>query len=139
MPTPVSVKIGTGAMPVRGLSLKDISLLVSNYEQTFVEFFASALNPENVRWDRLLTAAPLMACDIISLAGDIDADDRILVSELPLGVQVEILEKVWGLTVPNAKKLRSVVDAVIAQTRAFAPSNAQPVSDEKDSKSNSDE
>lgn len=111
-----TIKDGDNEVVVRGLSLNDIvQLMVVNrdaVEAMFGEF--AGRDPEQIKDTEitevamnLIETAPAMVAHIIALAADAtDEFDNIM--KLPVGMQMDALEKVGGLTFTSgggAKKM----------------------------------
>ena len=139
------IKAGKTVLSVRGLSLDDISFLVSVHKEdvdAIVETFRSKVvgktddvSPDTIdaavreNGDELITAFlqqfPLVAANVISLACD-EPEAWKNAQRLPLPVQVEALLSIAKLTFEDAEGFKKFVGNVIAVLRsasAQAPQN----------------
>lgn len=107
---------------VRGLSLRDVGLLVGTHGGVMVALFneykgkfekegAEALDISSAG-SMLFHSAPALATMAIALgADDLEAQD--IIEKLPLPVQINALEKVLGLTFRTEQDLKNVAETVI--------------------------
>lgn len=116
---------------VRGLSLSDITILVTRHGDVLRAMFdkfaqSSEENGEvNINLGdikevgmRLLSGAPLIAADIIAIGADApEARDQAL--KLPFPAQLEALEQIALLTFDTAGGLKKVLEIVIRVLRGM--------------------
>lgn len=110
LPAPRQVSVGpTTALELRGLTLTEITTLLSKYKNLLVMFIdAGATKAETV-----IAQSPDMVAEIIAIAADA-ADQVEDVKRLPFAVQVEAVAAVWELSVPDVKKLIESLSKVAA-------------------------
>lgn len=101
----VDVKVGTdSSFAVRGLSTSDIEFLVRAHGESMRELFNDFVNGETKLTDlgpvlkQLISRAPRLVVDVISLAADADAEDAVIIARLPISAQVNALTSIVGLT-----------------------------------------
>ena len=100
---------------VRGLSLQDITTLLSRYGSEMEMFFQryagnDNVNPLAVGMD-LLNQAPALLSTIIALAAD-EPDGGPIVARYPLNVQQEAIEAIAQLTFDAAGGPKKFIEAV---------------------------
>lgn len=92
---------GGGSFAVRGLSLEDITILVSMHGPVMEEFFKKYSNSGQADTMQvgmsMLSQAPVLVAQLIAIAAD--ASDQVeLVRKMPLVVQQDALEKIAKMT-----------------------------------------
>ncbi|NRC54125.1 phage pre-tape measure protein [Neoaquamicrobium sediminum] len=99
---------GGDSFPVRGLSLPDITFLVSRHGDTMRTLFDRYSGDETIAISDLasvgtsiLETAPTLAAEIVAVAAD-EPDEMETIMRLPFPVQVDALEKVGKLTFDTA-------------------------------------
>lgn len=121
LPVPELINLGRGTLAVRGLSLQELIALASRHKQDYAAFF----NGEDIDMATLAVHAPQLIAEAIGLATDkkYTVDE---LSNLPVGVQVEMVSAIWKLTVPDLKKLGDLFTGVIAGLKLAQPPAAEP-------------
>lgn len=101
----VNVMVGTdSSFAVRGLSTSDIEFLVRAHGESMRELFNDFVNGDTKLTDlvpvlkQLISRAPRLVVDVISLAADADAEDAAIIPKLPIAIQVNALTSIVGLT-----------------------------------------
>lgn len=140
-----SVKVSDGVQfAVRGLSPYDVATLYSRYQDEMANLFRRVMDKANtdqtvdVETDVIMKAPELVAA-AITLASSIDpADNETFLKamstarQLPVGAQVDALEKIGGLTftsdMPPGKFVRLIVEIMQGMTIAIrAQTNTNPL------------
>lgn len=112
IPPPSMVEVNNIPVAVRGLTLKEISVLLSKHQDVLVAFLGSGVEDK----DSLVASAPNMVAEIIATA--MDADDQVEdVKRLPFNSQVDLLQKTWELSVPDLKKLVRSLSKLVATAK----------------------
>jgi len=118
-----------GQMTVRGLSLPDVTTLISLHREVIADLFQraaadplQALAAAAVFGQRLLHEAPELGADIIALAADVPTEKRPNVSRVPFPAQIEALEKIAELTFATEQDLKKVIETVVRGARAISGS-----------------
>lgn len=106
---------GGDSFAVRGLSLQDITRLMSQHGSEMEAFFQKYAgnqnaNPLSVGME-LLDTAPVLLCKMIAMAAD-RPDLAGKVARLPLTVQQEAIEKIAQLTFDAAGGPKKFIEAV---------------------------
>lgn len=107
------------------LSLTQIIHLLTIYRQDLIIMFADSAEG-SLNLVSLVATAPVMAADIIAFG--INAEDQIAdIRDLPGFTQVELLAGVWAASVPDPKKLMSLLSGAMAglQKVGISPSLEQ--------------
>ncbi len=104
---------------VRGLSLDDISFLVTRHSAKLAALYAQFKLRDDIGEDNmmglaldLLKQAPELAADMIACASG-DHEDSELAAQLPFPVQLDALEKLVTLTFTVAGGPKKVLEIVI--------------------------
>lgn len=105
---------GGASFAVRGLSLQDVTLLISQHGPVLEEFFNKYSNEADAMQVGLglLGKAPDLAAAIISLAADEPGEARKIL-RLPIAVQQDALEKIAHLTFEASGGPGKFVEAVM--------------------------
>ncbi|MFC3724405.1 phage pre-tape measure protein [Neoaquamicrobium sediminum] len=121
---------GGDSFPVRGLSLPDITFLVSRHGDTMRTLFDRYSGDETIAISDLasvgtsiLETAPTLAAEIVAVAAD-EPDEMETIMRLPFPVQVDALEKVGKLTFDTAGGPKKVVETVIRVFRGISDMTA---------------
>ena len=113
VPKKISISVGESSLEVACLGLAQMTTLIENYKEPLLQLIASS-GSGNVDFAALLTTAPDMVVSLIALGADaVGQEDDIRL--LPVGVQIEAAAAIWQLSVPDVKKLVSVLSTVLAQ------------------------
>lgn len=117
LPLPEEVPIGRGKLPVRGLGLEEIGRLLSVYKDQFFLFMSGKGS-----FEHMALACPALLNDILCTAADVPEDDteyRAGVARIPLGYQLDCMAAIWKLSVPDEKKLQSLL-VLVAESLGLA-------------------
>lgn len=113
---------------VRGLDIVDIMALANEHRETLSELFAkfkdgdleSAMADSQTLIAAAFTSIPLVLIEIIALGANEDDLDEVRL--LPMGVQVEAIEKIVGLTFATSspkKILETIMRVMKSATEAM--------------------
>jgi hypothetical protein len=119
IPVETQVELAPGKfLPVRPLSLVEITTLLLQYRESLVDLYneAQKLEPS---YPVVLAAVPEMVADIICMGADI-IEQRDTVVKLPPGTQLQLIAAIWELSVPDAKKLVESLSKLMAQVQRLA-------------------
>lgn len=118
LPRKISVDTGNGAMEVKPLNLQEITTLIQNFRGPILSLVESS-SSGNPDFAGLMTNAPEMVVALIAMGADaVGQEDDI--KQLPFAVQITAAAAIWESSVPDAKKLLSVLSTVMAQLRPAA-------------------
>lgn len=138
-----TVKVSDGVQfAVRGLSPYDVAALYTHYQADMTEMFhriagkSGADETVDLEADVIMQAPELVAA-VITLASDTDPTDELefqnavaVARSLPLGAQVDALEKIGGLTftsnMPPEKFVSLIVEAMQRMTAIFQAQTKMP-------------
>jgi len=98
------VKIGNASFSVHGITMEDLADLLGDYTTELGLLFDGKLPME-----RLVIEVPLLASKIIALAAD-EPDQINKVRKMSFASQLETMEAIWDLTVPDDEKLGKLLD-----------------------------
>ncbi|KVR21724.1 hypothetical protein WK13_34870 [Burkholderia ubonensis] len=113
---PESVEVSPGNfLELHPLGLEQIVALLTEHSQAFVSMYAEA-QKEQPNYAQFILAAPEFVATAIKMAAN--ADDPVEdVKRLPGTVQLIALEKIYKLSVPDAKKFQELLFAATAALR----------------------
>lgn len=116
LPEPKQVIIGRGALTIRGLEMQEMARLLAAYKGTLMGYLAG----QKQDWMGLLVASPELVTDIIAMAsGYEDEQDRAKLRRIPPQFQLDCLEAVYKLSVPDEKKLGELLTTFAATFRSL--------------------
>jgi hypothetical protein len=119
IPVESQVELAPGKfLPVRPLSLVEITELLLRYKESLVDLYNEAQKLEPA-YPVVLAAMPEMVADIICMGADIP-EQRETVVRLPPGTQLQLIAAIWELSVPDAKKLVESLSKLMAQVQRLA-------------------
>ena len=124
-PTVDIVKVNNVPVEVHPLSLVEIIQLLTIYRQDLIMMFADSAEG-TLNMVTLVATAPNMAADIIAFG--IQAEDQYEdIKKLPGFTQVELLAAIWKASVPDPKKLMSLLSGAMAglQSEGISPKLGQ--------------
>lgn len=104
MPVPRKVSTGNGDLVVKGLDLQSIAILISEHGTLLGEL----LSNESVDFSKIVVTAPDLVATIICMATNTEGEEAIAKS-FPVWLQIEALTAIWEETVPDLKKLTSLL------------------------------
>lgn len=117
------VKTSGGELPVRGLSLSDITLLVERHrlvvEDMFAKYKSGTAKVEDFDEQSfaavLLKEAPGLVAEVICVASDSELDEESIniAKKLSLPEQIEAIHKIGSATFKSEQDLGNVVSVVI--------------------------
>lgn len=112
-----------GDFPVRGVSLRDVAMLVRHHGPALASLFQEIRDGKDLSLDIALvlrlgesaiSAAPELCSDIIALAsGEPDAEAREVARQLPFPVQLEAIKQIALLTFGGEDSLGKMVETVV--------------------------
>lgn len=113
IPQTETVEVAGTTVELHGLSLKDISSLLDHHKDALGAFFeAEAPNVD------LVTKFQDATCSIIAHAAD-EPESEEIVSRLPIGDQLKLLQAVWKLTNLSVEDLGNMISGVLDGLRRF--------------------
>lgn len=116
-----NVEIAPGKeLPIRALTLNEIAQLVISYREAAINLFNEAKS-EVPNYPLVLAALPLLVADIIAYGADLE-DQKDTILKLAPGTQIQLLEAIWSISVPDAKKLLESLSKLMEQVKRLAPS-----------------
>jgi hypothetical protein len=125
--TPERVEIkhnGSVVCSVRGLGTDDISVLVRAHLDTMNKLFEIARSADDFGsvnfFAQMVTSAPQIAMDVIALAAD-EPNYPPEVRQLPMGLQIKILQEVTRMTFEDIGGPKAVVGLVQSMLRQRVP------------------
>jgi hypothetical protein len=101
------------------LQLPDIVRLIGKYGDAFVALF-NASQQENPNYEGFAVTVPELVTDIICIGAPELADQREDVALLPPGPKLQLLARIWGLSVPDPKKLIESLSSLMEQAKRLA-------------------
>ena len=117
------VKTSGGDLPVRGLSLSDITLLVERHrpvvEDLFDKYKSGSVKVEDIDEQSfavvLLREAPRLVAEVICVASDSELDEESIdiANKLALPEQIDAIHKIGNATFKSEQDLGNVVSVVI--------------------------
>lgn len=118
---------GSTVCSVRGLGTDDISVLVRAHLDTLNKLFEIAKTTDNdfgntAFFMQMVTVAPQIAIDIIALAAD-EPNYPPEVRQLPMGLQIKILQEVGRMTfedIGGPKAIVGLVQTMLQSQRVLA-------------------
>lgn len=124
----VPVPGGDGSLTVRGVSLRDVALLVRFHGPAMAALFEEIKSGREVSLDlslvmkvgqSALSAAPELVADLIVLAtgDDFDAETRQVALTLPFPVQLEAIKNIALLTFGGEDSLGKFVETVVGMAQ----------------------
>jgi hypothetical protein len=105
LPPPAVITVGNGTLSLRGLSLEDVSAVLTKHKDDFALFFVS----DNPDFSGIISTAPKMVTDIIALAADaVGQEDYVRL--IPASTQLVAIAAIWELSVPDPLALRRAIE-----------------------------
>lgn len=109
LPAVTTVTIGGAQVEVFGLDLEDLGIIIAKYEEPLKELFDGIEKPgKEINFAAIATQWPALVLDVIT-AGIKAQGQEEQAKRIPLSAKLEILQKVWGLTVDDPKKLTAIL------------------------------
>lgn len=131
LPKKVEVDTGNGMLEVGPINLEGITTLIQNYREPLTALVNSSMGGKP-NFTVLAESAPDLIVSMIAMGADaIGQEDDI--KQLPFAVQVTAAASIWEVSVPDVKKLLSVLSTVLAQLRPESNVPAIPVTSEPSS------
>jgi precorrin-6B methylase 2 len=121
LPLPVGIKVGSGELKIRGITLKEMLGLLARHKDVIVTFVGGGEQD----LEKLLVTAPDMVAEVIAMAADAQGQEAD-VARLPAAAQLDALTAVWELSVPDLKKLKESLSRVTAALRPETVSKQSP-------------
>lgn len=112
------IAVGEGSFVVRGLSLQVVGDLLESHREQILGLFGGETDPGT-----LLQESPRLAARMIAHAAD-EPGEADKVTQLPVGVQVNALEAIWDLTIPDEETLGKVMARVAAALKKYGLAEA---------------
>jgi len=107
-----TVSIGGKDVTIQPLTLEQIIKLLTIYREEIILMFSDSLSGE-LNMVTMVATAPRLVADIISYG--IDAEDQVEdIMKLPGFTQVELLAEIWKVSIPEPKKLFSLLSEAMA-------------------------
>jgi hypothetical protein len=114
-----SVQITENAqVEIKPLQLPDIVRLIVKYGDAFVALYNQS-QQDHPSYEGIIVAVPELVNDIICMGADMH-DQREDVALLPPGPKLQLLARIWGLSVPDPKKLIESLSSLMAQAKRLA-------------------
>jgi hypothetical protein len=114
LPLPEKINIGRGTIDVTGIPLNKLVRLLGVYQNEAGQLYEEyKQNGNKVPYERVLFLFPEMVASIIAIASDAEGQEAD-VRKIAGPTQIEALMAIWKLTVPDAKKLQSLLSEVMA-------------------------
>jgi hypothetical protein len=109
LPAVASVTIGRTQVEVFGIGLDDLGVLLEKYEEPLKGIFNETPGKnQEVDFTGLAKRWPELVTDVITAGLRVQGQEED-VKRIPLTTQLEILKKVWELTVDDPKKLTTML------------------------------
>jgi hypothetical protein len=106
------ITVNNKPVEVNALTLEQVVQLLAIYKQELILMFADSVDG-NLNLITLVATAPAMVADLIAYG--IGAEDQKKdIAKLPAFIQVEILAAVWEVSIPDPKKLMSLLLGAMA-------------------------
>lgn len=138
LPLPVEVNIGRGNIAVRGLTLEELARVVLIYGKPLAQLLESAQGEGMPDYTGIVAAAPEMVVHLIAMASDTEGQEE-MIRKIPGAAQIECLKAIFDLTVPDPKKLYSLLLDVSEKVKsAKPPAGIENVTSAKDSQTSSE-
>lgn len=98
-----TIVVGDDSFEVKGLTIEGVANLLKVNASIVNDLFNG-----NLSLDGVLKSAPAFAAVIIATAaGEPDAVEN--AAQLPAGTQIEALEAIWNMTLPNEEVLKKLM------------------------------
>ncbi len=123
LPAKVKVDTGNGMLEVSSINLKGITTLIQNFKEPLIQLFTSGQGGGTPDFLGIATHAPDMIVAIIAMGADAEGQEEDI-AKLGLSTQILAAAEIWALSVPEPKKLLSVLSTVLAQITP--PPNPSP-------------
>lgn len=114
----VSLIDGAEPVEIRPVRLPEIVRLVGKYGDAFVALYNES-QQENPSYENFIATVPDLVADIICMGAEMH-DQRDDVVNLPPGPQLQLLARIWALSVPDPKKLIESLSTLMAQAKRLA-------------------
>lgn len=119
LPKKTSIDTGNGNLEVGAITLQGITTLIQNYRDPIMQLIATG-SKGNPDFSVLVVSAPNMIRDMIAMGADaVGQEDDI--EKLSFSVQAIAAAKIWEVSVPDVKKLISVLSTVLGQIKSQSP------------------
>jgi len=115
IPLPAEVPVGRGSIKLHALSLQDIVRLMYTYEKSFLQIYAEGKSG-TANYAPIVAAAPQMVVDIITMSAGAKGQEED-VKRIPGPAQVVCLAEIWRLSVPDPKKLKESLSALMGELK----------------------
>lgn len=125
-----TVEFSGGDFTVRGVSLRDLALLMRHHRPAMTKLFDELKAGKNMALDATLilalgesaiSAAPELVSDLIALAaGDTDAESREIAQRLPFPVQLEAIKQIAFLTFEGEDGLGKLAETVVHMAQSVS-------------------
>lgn len=103
VPETREIKVYNSSFHVRGLTLEDIGKLIGEYREPL-----GLLIGDKSKAGSLIEEYPQFIATVIAVASD-EPDQVEAASRLPFAVQLEALEAIWTITIPDADALGKLI------------------------------
>lgn len=106
------IKVSGKDVEIQPLSLEQIVKLLAIYREEIIMMFSDSLSGE-LNMVTMVATAPRLVADIIAYG--MNADDQVDdIMKLPGFTQVELLAEIWKVSIPEPKKLFSLLSEAMA-------------------------
>lgn len=106
------IKVSGKDVEIHPLSLEQIVKLLAIYREEIIMMFSDSLTGD-LNMITMVATAPRLVADIIAYG--MDADDQVNdIMKLPGFTQVELLAEIWKVSIPEPKKLFSLLSEAMA-------------------------
>lgn|ERR1035437_2292108 len=126
-----TIVVSGKSIEIQPLSLEQIVKLLAIYREEIIMMFSDSLSGE-LNMVTMVATAPRLVADIIAYG--MDADDQVNdIMKLPGFTQVELLAEIWKVSIPEPKKLFSLLSEAMgglngAEINPSLPSETSPQS-----------
>lgn len=125
LPPKEKIEICPGAtLDIGAINLMGITKLIKEFSEPLGKLVSSSTGGQP-DFSELLATAPDMVAAMIAMGADAEGQEDDI-KLLPFGAQVTAAARVWELSVPEPKKLLSVLSTVLGQLKPVSqPGNAE--------------
>ena len=126
LPPPKTVSTGVGEFEVNGLTLPQVTKLISRHKTEFARLLVMGADGQP-NYAEIVDVAPQMVSEIIAMAAGVadEFDEVQAIGQLPAGVQLIALSEIWRLTVVDPKNFQALLQTLIERARDVYPVKLQ--------------
>lgn len=114
LPKKIQIDTGNGMLEVGSINLAGIVTLIQDFKEPLLQLFKGSGPNGQPDFIALGKDAPAMIVTIIAMGANAVGQEEDI-AQLPLGVQITAAAEIWAQSVPEPKKLLSVLSTVLAQ------------------------